>query len=352
VCAAAKNDFVHLNLESLSDEAITQALSDLSLEPKLKSADILELSDIYIRNEGSPEIWDKPKFMVAYLKYFLPLNLIRLQAIRIEAERLGFFEGIEEVIEFGSGPGTSQIALDGTLKNVPWHCIESASHARKIHQALAKSLNLSTPHFAEPDFSIPKNRLGVFSYSLCEASLPEWSQNCDSLLILEPSTQWAGRRLMELRQNLIQNGYFIWAPCTHQLDCPLFKHSNKDWCHMRTHWTQPQWFSDIEAKLPMKNDSLTYSYLLAKKSPLKIENYTRIIGDTLYEKGKSRQAICRNAEREFLAWLKRDGEGPRIPRGSLVKIPSQSLIKGNEIRPTAGHPIDVLASEDFLRKFP
>jgi len=59
---------------------------------------------------------------------------------------------------------------------------------------------------------------------------------------------------------------------------------------------------------------------------------SRVIGDTLREKGKTRQAICRNSEREFLAWLKKSGPASEIPRGSLIS--SQIYIKvGNELRP-------------------
>jgi len=78
---------------------------------------------------------------------------------------------------------------------------------------------------------------------------------------------------------------------------------------------------DLEALLPMKNRTLTYSYLLLSRE---IQDQTwrgaaRVIGDTLEENGKTRQLICRGAKREFLSWLHRHGPAPRIPHGALIR---------------------------------
>ncbi|MCB0408374.1 MAG: hypothetical protein KDD34_09230, partial [Bdellovibrionales bacterium] len=149
------------------------------------------------------------------------------------------------------------------------------------------------------------------------------------------------RALMSFRKLLIENGFFVLAPCTHQGLCPLLTHSKKDWCYDRVFLEAPDWFKKLESHLPMKNRTLTFSYLIASKKfkPHLPKNSARVIGDTLKEKGKTRQMVCRGQEREFLSWLDRLGPAPEIPHGALIQIPEDYLKKGDsEIRATQ-HPI-------------
>ena len=141
--------------------------------------------------------------------------------------------------------------------------------------------------------------------------------------------------VMQWRSRWIEAGFTPLAPCTHALACPLLTHSEKDWCHHRVHFTGSQKYKELEARLPMKNNTLTFSYLLLSQlveSPL-FRGSARVIGDTLNEKGKTRQLMCRGPEREFLAWLSRDGEAPFIPHGSLIPDLGAIEAKSNEVRP-------------------
>src|SRR5262249_41465244 len=106
-------------------------------------------------------------------------------------------------------------------------------------------------------------------------------------------------------------------------------------CHQRIAFSPPDWFSAIEAHLPMKNRTLTYSYLLASRTVTdqKWRGATRVIGDTLPENGKTRQMICRGPKREFLSWLHKAGPVPQIPHGALVNGVDESEVKGGELRP-------------------
>jgi hypothetical protein len=132
----------------------------------------------------------------------------------------------------------------------------------------------------------------------------------------------------------------------HQEKCPLLEDSKNDWCHDRTHFEKPEALQKIENLLPIKNDTLTYSYLFAKKdthkfppSPSKVnstskENISnaRVIGDFLNEKGKTRQMVCRSPKREFLTQLKRHSQPTQFQRGDILSIDGNAKIIGNEIR--------------------
>jgi len=124
----------------------------------------------------------------------------------------------------------------------------------------------------------------------------------------------------------------VWAPCTHEGPCPLLHQSKHDWCHDRIHFEAPEWFKKMEAHLPMKNRTLTMSYLLMRKTAPKKIGQARVVGDLLREKGKNRQMICRGPEREFLTWMHKLKIEQEIPRGELINIHQDFEKISNEIR--------------------
>ena len=314
------------------------------------AASVLKVSNLFIEGAKSQESktpWTDKDLRQAYLSYFFPLNVLRVMRIVDEAKNRGFFDGIDHVVDIGSGPGTAELAfsLMSIRDGVKFQSFEPFREARQAH-----SLWKNSAEFMDKlkPFSASNKGLFILSYSLNE--LQEWPAALDSaeaLMIIEPSTREHGRRLMELRQQLIGKGFTMWAPCTHQLACPLLTKTKTDWCHHRFPIDKPEWFIKLETHLPMKNDTLTVSYLLAKKVPptfyVNIETakvggtFSRVIGDTLFEKGKVRQMICRGTEREFVSYLTRQGpingeEWQGWPNGSLVSLPENLQTKGSELR--------------------
>lgn len=297
---------------------------------------VKKLSDYYLIAPGSATPWDKDYALPATLAYFMPLNAVRLAEVFREAKRFLPQESISEIWDFGSGLGTTQWVLEDQdwLEPRPLYSIEISPQASRVHQQIQ---DLGAKWKSEPKRSAtPKpGALAVFSYSFLEMqkALPDLKA-FDHWLILEPSTRERGRALMEWRSHFIAAGVEPLAPCTHNMACPLLIHSPRDWCHMRVHFEGPVWWQEIEEHLPMKNRTLTYSYLLASKTvrDTKFRGAARVIGDTLAEKGKTRQMICRGPEREFFSWLHKNGEPPFIPHGSLVKDFGTPEIKGGELR--------------------
>ena len=301
---------------------------------------IINLSDYYHSRQHDKDIWSHKEWLAAYLVYFFPLNFIRLRAVTQEALNCDFFSELTHWVDFGSGLGTFQHALHSAAPNLQFKSsfIEISPYGRQLHEFLNQELSLEKPCFStkvtpQPEVSHPTLLSMSYSYNESPLHLQDL-KSYEALLIVEPSTRFEGRSLMTLREQLIAEGFYIWAPCTHQFSCPLLKHSQKDWCHQRIFSAMPDWFLELETHLPMNNDTLTFSYLMAKKTPPPHNppNLARVIGDTLKEKGKTRQAICRNSEREFLSWLKRDQKPPFIPRGQRLLVPSNSEKKGQEIR--------------------
>lgn len=301
------------------------------------SKQVQKLSDTYVQGQGSPRVWQDPQLCQAYLSYFFILNSTRLaKAMSLTPMDL-LFKDIKQAYELGSGPGTAHLSFESAGYKIPWIADEASSNAQALHLQICKQLKYQAPVFKSIN-QVDKNSLGIFSYVLTETELPQWALDCESLFVIEASMRTAARGLMNLRQKLISNDFEILAPCTHQEACPLLMHTKKDFCHFRVHLDKPDYFLELEKHLPMKNDTLTYSFLAARKktsSAKKIgKNIGRIVGEAMIEKGKIRQAFCRSEKKEQLSWLRR-GNNIELPEsGQLYELPEGTKCLGAELRVT------------------
>jgi ribosomal protein RSM22 (predicted rRNA methylase) len=344
-------------------ENLIDLFQDYWRDSKLTAEAILRQSDFYIQFPKSPTPWSEEYARKAQTSYYLPLNYIRSQRVFEQLKNNpflkveNFFAGIETYWEIGSGLSPTFLALhevfpNTTFKNMNFS--EYSSVARELHQQLLKNYFLRKPNSAlyshcewHDRFESKKLKnqdisktLMIFSYALTEfEEIPSYLYDAKALIIIEPATREDGRRLLNLRQELIKQGFEIWAPCLHHSLCPLLNESKTDWCHDRVVFKKPEALQKIENYLPIKNETLTLSYLIAKKkNPLReyadpqVTVAARVIGDFLDEKGKSRQMVCRSSHREFLAQLKRKRDPLVFERGDLIAIPLSAKSSGNEIR--------------------
>ncbi len=326
---------------------LLQAEGGRLTEAKTLARHVVQLSDFYQERMFDVDIWSKTEFRQAYLCYFFPLNYLRcVRALKL-SEQVGYWKlNHKEIVDYGTGCGTLLWAmLDlNLLPDVKMQGFDSSGHALELAQSIKKTLHPK----ARVTFSNSEPRSHqvtlTSSYALNELHfIPELFTNNDHLFIIEPSTQTEGRKLMEFRAEAIQAGKSIWAPCTHQSGCPLLNESKTDWCHDRVAIKMPAWFNEIEKYLPMKNRTLTQSFLAISNEKAPQQNLIRVIGDTQKEKGKYRQAVCRNDKREFFSWLTKKGEPQFIDRGSLVDGKIDFEVKGNELR--LEKPVAVLGSD-------
>lgn len=318
--------------------------------PKKLADAVLRLSDYYTRNPLASSPWNEPWMQAASLAYYFPLNYARNQAVAREAARLSFFDDLHHVLDFGSGMGSALLAFRDHVSAREPHLEYQAFDISSTALTLGRSLSdpNAPPHqvhhfdlHAPAPKNLPEARqsLLIASYVLTELpKAPSWWDRFEALALIEPSTVEDARNLMGYRSRLIDLGYRVWAPCTHQGSCPLYAKSNRDWCHDRIHWDAPSWFLEIEERLPIKNRTLTFSYLLARKTktpPSSLAQMARLTGDMLKEKGKTRQSVCRSEEREFVSWFPprlKKGEQVELQRGSLISIASGLERRSVEIR--------------------
>lgn len=332
-------------------------------EPRRLAEVVLKLSDHYHAHPDSATPWHEPWAKAASIAYYFPLNFARNQAVALEARRLGFFAGIQHLIDFGSGTGSAMAAFIEAQPN-SWTtqaCDISRAALDLGRLLIGRSDYECLEHFsvqeAPKGFSkLAAKTLVMASYVFTELeTLPSWWLEAEALAIIEPSTQDDGRRLMNARSELMKRGFSIWAPCTHQDDCPLLTKSARDWCHDRIHWQAPEWFTELEKHLPMKNRTITHSYLLARRTlppPKSLEGLARLTGDMLIEKGKTRQSLCRGPEREFLAWFPQrfpKGIEPlSLERGRLVRFHGELELRSSELRLPLPDTIEEIGDDESL----
>ena len=306
------------HLPEALNQQIQIALSEYGQISSKKMADcILKLSDFY-NQRGGETPYDQEWARLAYLAYFLPLNFIRNLAVVDEGIRVGFFNGMQRWTDYGSGLGAATLALREHFKQQEFELIDrsrwAVDNARKYFSIQSNPARIN------------KSDTWVFSYAVNEfKTLPEAAIQARRLMIVEPSTRELGRNLLEMRNHLQGQGFFAWAPCTHNGACPLLKDSKRDWCHSRVQFKAPDWFKEIESYLPMKNADLTFSFLLlSREIPEKIE-IGRLVGDMQIEKGKSKIMLCRSEKREFMSFLDRHWKTtPDLYRDEMVQVEKPS----------------------------
>lgn len=316
-------------------------LKRLGVDPsdaKILAAAVKRLSDFYVKHPEKSTPWHENWVQIAYLVYYMPLNWWRASGVLNRGQQLNFFDGFDHYIDFGSGLGSVSHAFDALgLRFKSGVCLEQGREAIEIHRSLAEYSLTPLAWQSEASMSpIRPGTLAVFSYSFTEMqSLPKWVDDCDGLMLIEPSTKDDARRLQKLRSELLIQGWYVWGPCTHSKPCPLLIAGERDWCHDRFTWDQPAWLKAIESYLPIKNGTLPCAWMLFKKTPNTLSDLAlaRVTGDLLEYKGYAKQLICRGSSREFLSWQKKIFKKyPRLHRGELVHIRQDVETKGNELR--------------------
>lgn len=310
--------------------------------PSKWAQSVQKLSDLYLERPDAVSPWDQAWAREALLSYFHPLNQSRASRAAQKGRELGFFDGLSHAIDLGCGSGAGAL---GFLQHHEFDSLHLADHsavitdlARRVveHSGLAPA-KLSSSRESLLSFKpneVAPGTILILSYVLTETLTNHEIENLlaklpslEAVAILEPSTSADGRRLQSLRPILKRAGFQIWAPCTHEGECPLLKDSDRDWCHDRLVPELPSWWTALEAGLPMKNRTITVSYLLARRKPrpslLTADPVVRVIGDRLEEKTKVRQMICRGENREFISWfpsrLKGAAKDFDLARGDLFK---------------------------------
>lgn len=180
------------------------------------------------------------------------------------------------MLDIGAGLGGLTWAartLWGT--DLPATLLEPNQHMRKLGQNWLHAQATWHPRdlAALSDLSVTAPFVGA-SYvlneltgnALTKAIQDMWAATTDSLVIIEPGTKQGFDVIMQARQQLVEQGAHIPAPCPHTGPCPLSTMQDR-WCHMRVRVQRSRTHIQLKEGAERGYEDEPYSYIIATRTP-------------------------------------------------------------------------------------
>ena len=262
-----------------------------------------ELSGLLTSERGGLDMpyWSAPRLTSAYIRYFLPWNLMRLGCFLPVLSLPQPAEGAL-VVDLGSGPLTLPLALWLSFpawRDVPLEILATDSSGqpldigRKLFQLLApqspwRIRTLRTPlHKAlrelrgEPLLITAGNVLNELAdkrdrrdestqaerMAELAARFATLLRQDGALLCIEPGNRLGGTVLEQLRAGALEEGLVPVSPCPHTNDCPLLdrRGPGSGWCHAALDSGQaPDWLLALSKEAGLGKTGLSLSHMLLR----------------------------------------------------------------------------------------
>jgi ribosomal protein RSM22 (predicted rRNA methylase) len=347
----------------LRDDLLAQAVSNLS---RLFTTD---------RSALLPRYLNDPAHAAAYLSYFLPVNLSKIQVLLDELPNDSRDETPDcpmAVLDLGCGPGTGSLAV------LDWlcHCSpertkslsvlatdtshESLQDAKRLWQAYCLEVGIfstglrcvegNLEHPLKGDLGKQIVRGGPYDLMIMANCLNElFLASVDpaaeraavvaqllpflaphgTIMIVEPALRQTARALHQVRNHLLKQGLCtVYSPCLHEGACPALDHPD-DWCHEERLWQTPPAIAAIDREVGFIKDALKFSYLLLRTDGRTIVTRSpqtfRVVSELRELKGEKRAWLCNETGRPEVGRLDRKASPHNAAvdswhRGAIVQI--------------------------------
>lgn len=349
-------DVIHASVEgaSGSTKQLAQAVNELS---RIFTTE---------RNRISFSYLDSSHLGAAYLQYFLPVNLAKIQRLLNEMPTPEVDESFS-VLDLGSGPGTGALAaLDWwQQQTLPYVLSVTAvdgskaalSQAQQLWNRYCQASGIGTAGLQTYEGDLEGRawlervkQLGPFGLIIVANCLNEIYADakdpvelrsgliteCLSLLtpqgtvmVVEPALRETSRGLLHVRDRLLQEKRCsIYSPCLHEDGCPALV-SPTDWCHEERAWEPPEIIRQIDEEAGFIKDALKFSYLLLRKDGKTIterrSDIYRVVSELRKMKGEKRAWLCNEQGRQEVGRQDRLASPANTAfdqwhRGSIVQI--------------------------------
>ncbi len=255
--------------------------------------------------------WSAPRLTSAYLRYFLPWNILRLTRL---------FSGLELpeplpraphdgqsplprlLVDIGSGPLTVPLAL--WLARPRWRalpltvlCLDAAPRplelGRRLFLAVAgpdapwrivtrrasadaflretrdtpgvpwllTAANVLNELKARPGREEEDRTAGIVEQTAHLLTAPD-----ARALFVEPGTRLGGKTIVSLRETALEEGLFPEHPCPHGKACPL--QESRTWCHFTCDAAgAPEWLTALSRDARLHKDALSLAFVLLRPMP-------------------------------------------------------------------------------------
>jgi ribosomal protein RSM22 (predicted rRNA methylase) len=338
---------------------------------------VAKLSRLFTKDRqglGTDYLHD-PCLANAYVSYFLPVNLSKIQVLFDELPqdwpRPAEYRPCR-VLDLGTGPGTGALAVldwlnehdPGSLDKLSIVGVDvsskALSQARLLWSAYCRQVGMSEGSLTlyEGDLSRPLKKgwqhevlqrrpYDVIILANCLNELYVGTQDPTkersrfisdlltllaphgTLMIIEPALRETSRALHQVRDALLQaKQCTVYSPCLHEGNCPALLNPD-DWCHEERAWEAPAWIRQIDRQVGFIKDALKFSYLLLRTdgrtiTPRSPETF-RMVSELRKLKGDTRAWLCNELGRPEVGRLDRaqsdsNASWDRCQRGTIVRI--------------------------------
>lgn len=239
---------------------------------------------------------------MAYVLARMPATFAAIQYVLNEIKvRLG--SGFNSILDLGAGPGTALWAISEIFPDIRIITMleqdqglinlgkKLSSHSESIlhKQALWMQKNIMLQE------TFPENDLSIVSYSMGEwpqEKLSEivkklWASTKQALVIIEPGTMQGFDVIRKVRQQLIDEGANMIAPCPHTLKCPM---PENDWCHFSTRIQRSSLHKHVKGGSLGYEDE-KFSYVAVSKVPVPLPE-ARILRHPSKHSGHISFSLC------------------------------------------------------------
>ncbi len=308
--------------------------------PRLARA-VAGLSQLFTkeREAVSQGYLDDPVLAAAYLSYFLPVNLSKIQVL-LDEMPVSEDNRRLSVLDLGSGPGTGALAVldwwyrrrsTTVLSVVALDTVPAALRQASLlwggycHAAGITTASLQTGEgdlerraWLEPVkerapfdlvilanclnemFSDAKDPIGARTGLVAEVLALLAPHG--TMMIIEPALRETSRALHQVRDRLLQeNRCTVHSPCLHENSCPALVNPY-DWCHEERAWEPPESIRAIDKEVGFIKDALKFSYVLLRKDGKTIverrPDHYRVVSELRALKGEKRAWLCNGQGRQ------------------------------------------------------
>ena len=304
---------------------------------------VAELSRLFTKEREAlgRSYLDEEQLRAAYLAYFLPVNLAKVQALldELPPDQLCRPEDRPlRVLDMGSGPGTAALAVRDWMQQrtrrpvevvVVDQALPALREAERFWRAYAQSPGSLPAGLTRIHVNLERagsldayKQEGPFDLIVMANTLNElWRGARDpidarvtfvrglldllaphgTVMLIEPALRDLSRELHLVRDRLLEAGACtVYSPCLHEKPCPALVNAD-DWCHEERSWTPPPIVTAIDREVGFIKDALKFSYVILRKDGRMIvqrrPDVFRIVSELREMKGEKRAWLCNETGR-------------------------------------------------------
>lgn len=223
------------------------------------------LTATYHQGGDSSSIFKDPAQRLTYLATRMPATYAAVRKVLAEVPF-----PCTHFLDLGAGPGTASWAAREVFPELTQiTCVERSLEAIELGKQLGLQGASWLRHSLTEPFPVPVAEVAVLSYVLNELTRPEdvvkriWEGPVACLVLIEPGTPKGFQTIRALRQQLIDLGAHLIAPCPHAFVCPI---QGNDWCHFSARIERTRMHRLLKGG-SLGHEDEKFSYIIASKKP-------------------------------------------------------------------------------------